>query len=55
MFALGQQVRVLPPFAEAFSGAYTIVEVVHSADGSITYILDQDTGGFDATYLIIVL
>jgi hypothetical protein len=51
MFSIGQQVRVTGVFAESFSGVYTILDVVNSPDGSVAYILDQDAGGFDATYL----
>lgn len=51
MFAVGDRVRVLPPFLEAFAGVYVVVEVVSNPDGTTAYILDQDAGGFDAIYL----
>ena len=53
MFSTGQQVRVTGVFAEGFPGVYTILDIVNSPDGSVTYILDQDAGGFDATYLVV--
>ena len=50
-YTIGSSVRVLPPFAHSFSGAYTVVEIVTHEDGSVVYILDQGAGGFDAIYL----
>jgi hypothetical protein len=51
MFSVGDTVRVLPPFAEYFSGTYVVSEVVSGEDGSTTYILAGAEGGFDAIYL----
>ena len=50
MLAVGQLVRVLPPFDEAFPGEREITDVVNSEDGTTAYILG-DCGGFDAAYL----
>jgi len=47
--------RVLTPFNESFPLEYSIVGMVNSLDGTTTYILDQDAGGFDATYLELVI
>lgn len=46
----GQQVRILPPFADAFPGVYTISDV----DGSTCFldgIPEGFTNAFDASYL----
>ena len=50
-FNTGDFVKVLPPFDETFGGVYTVVAIVNSPDSSVTYMLDQDAGGFDAIYL----
>jgi hypothetical protein len=50
MLTVGNTVTVKAPFNEAFPLAYAITEVVHSGDGTVTYILG-DCGGFDAIYL----
>jgi len=51
MFAIGQPVRVVGVFAESFPGVYTIADIVNNPDGTTVFILDQDAGGFDASYL----
>lgn len=51
MFTIGQSVKVLPPFLEFFPATYVVIDAIHSGDGSVAYILDQDAGGFDAVYL----
>lgn len=46
----GQQVRILPPFAEAFPGTYTISDV----DGSACFLDGIPEGfanAFDVSYL----
>ena len=51
MYNVGDTVKVLAPFKEAFPDVYTVTEVVHnSGDNSTVYILG-DAGGFDAVYL----
>jgi hypothetical protein len=50
MLNIGDTVRVLPPFADDFPGDRVITDIIHSGDGTTTYILG-DAGGFDAVYL----
>lgn len=47
--------RVLTPFNDSFPLEYSIVGLVNGQDGSVTYILDQGAGGFDAIYLELVI
>lgn len=47
---IGDTVRVLAPFDEAFGEMYTITEIINYPDGQTAYILG-DLGGFDAIYL----
>lgn len=55
MLQVGQQVRVLEPFARDFPDVYTIVEVIVNSDGQVVYIIDDDTNdGFDMLYLEVV-
>lgn len=54
MFSIGDAVYVLPPFAEQFSGTYTVSEIANSEDGTTAYILNGIEGGFDAIYLELV-
>lgn len=51
MFTVGQQVRVVGVFAESFTLTYTIVEIINNPDSSVVYLLDQNAGGFDESYL----
>lgn len=48
--ALGK-FRVLPPFDESFPFEYAVIEVIENQDGTTTYILDQEAGGFDPSHL----
>jgi hypothetical protein len=50
MYQVGDTVRVLPPFDEAFPGQRVVTEIVHNPDGTGVYILGE-AGGFDAIYL----
>lgn len=50
---IGDTVRVLPPFSEAFPGEYVITEQVMDDAGQVANILG-DAGGFDAKYLELV-
>lgn len=50
MFAVGDLVRVLPPFADSFPDNYEIVEVITHEDGQVACILDCDSA-FDPKYL----
>lgn len=50
MLEVGQLVRVLPPFAESFSGEYEITEVLEYEDGQVAYILGE-LGGFAPIYV----
>lgn len=53
MFSVGQVVRVLAPFNEAFPDALEITDIILSDDGTKAYILG-DAGGFDERYLELV-
>lgn len=46
----GQQVRVLPPFDDSFSGTFTITEVITHEDGQVACVLGE-AGGFAPQYL----
>ncbi len=46
--------RVLAPFNDTFPLDYAVIDVVTGADGSTTYILEGDAGGFDPAYLELV-
>lgn len=50
MYQVGDVVRILPPFADSFSGEHAVTEVVQNPDGTTVYILGA-AGGFDAIYL----
>lgn len=49
--AVGAKVRVLPPFAEAFPGIYTVVEVQTYPDGQASCLLADLEGAFDPKFL----
>lgn len=53
MLVVGQMVRVLPPFAEAFPGVYEIVTVITHDDGQIAYDL-REIGAFAPNYVEVV-
>lgn len=53
MLQIGQQVRVLEPFAIDFPDVYTIQDIVTSEDGSVAYMLGEGLG-FDISFLEIV-
>ena len=53
MLQIGQQVRILKPFARDFPYTYIITEIHTHEDGQVAYILG-DAGGFDAIYLEVV-
>lgn len=46
----GDQVRVLAPFNDSFSGEYKITEVITHEDGQVAYVLG-DLGGFAPQFL----
>lgn len=50
MYNVGDAVKVLAPFKEAFPDVYTVTEIVHNTDNSTAYILGEQ-GGFDEIYL----
>ena len=50
MYQIGDKVRVLAPFDACFPGTHTVTAIIHSADGTIAYILG-DAGGYDAIFL----
>lgn len=53
MLQVGQQVRVLEPFARDFPGIYTIEDIVIHDDGQVVYIF-SDIGGFDVKFLEVI-
>lgn len=50
MLQVGQLVRVLPPFADSFTGEFTITEIITHEDGQIACVLG-DAGAFAPEYL----
>ena len=50
MLEIGQQVRVLEPFARDFPDVYTIEDIIVNDNGTIVYILGEGLG-FDIFYL----
>lgn len=54
MLEVGQQVRVLEPFAYSFPDVYEITEIVINPDGQVVYILGEQ-GGFDTIFLEVVV
>ena len=60
MLQVGQQVRVLEPFARDFPDTYTIMEVIINEDSQVVYIINDasENGvncGFDAVYLEVLI
>lgn len=53
MLEIGQQVRILEPFAVDFPGIYTIEDIVVHDDGQVVYLFG-DIGGFDIKFLEVV-
>jgi hypothetical protein len=51
MITVGTTVRVLPPFAEAFPGTFTVDLVTPHPDGQVACTLSDGAGAFDPRYL----
>ena len=51
MFEVGQTVRVLPPFAEAFPDHYVVASVTTAADGQAIVLLAGIEPAFSPDYL----
>lgn len=54
MLEVGQQVRVLEPFAVDFPDVYSIREVLAQEGGGIVYFIGDIEGGFDIKFLEVV-
>jgi hypothetical protein len=58
MIDIGTPVRILPPFAEAFSATYTVTHMVTHEDGQqCCFLLDaegRDIGAFDPKFLALM-
>jgi hypothetical protein len=54
MLEVGQQVRVLEPFARDFPDVYTVREVLTQEDGNVVYFIGDIEGAFDIVFLEVV-
>ncbi len=51
---IGDTVRILPPFAEAYPGDKIITRTELTEDGVTAYFVDGIDGGFDARFLEVI-